>query len=83
MRFKQKVAVITGGSAGMGKAAALGFASEGAAVVINDINEEQLALTAQEIQQAGGRVATVLGDITASDTIKNPGGKGDGNVRHH
>ena len=70
MRFKQKVAVITGGSAGMGKAAALGFASEGAAVVVNDINEEQLALTAQEIQQAGGRVATVLGDITASDTIK-------------
>ena len=42
MRFKDKVAVITGGTSGMGEAAVLGFVREGASVVVNDINEEKL-----------------------------------------
>ena len=43
MRFKDKVAIITGGTAGMGRAAALGFAREEASVVINGRNEEKLS----------------------------------------
>jgi NAD(P)-dependent dehydrogenase (short-subunit alcohol dehydrogenase family) len=70
MRFKDRVAIITGGTAGMGRAAALGFAREGASVVINGRNEEKLQKTADEIRSAGGTVTAVRGDITVSDCIK-------------
>ena len=70
MRFKGRVAIITGGTAGMGKAAALGFAREGAYVVINGRNEEKLNKTAVEIRALGGKVTTVRGDITKSDCVK-------------
>ena len=70
MRFKDKVAVITGGTAGMGKATALGFAKEGACVVINARNEERLNKTAEEIRSLGGTVTPVRGDITRSDAVK-------------
>jgi NAD(P)-dependent dehydrogenase (short-subunit alcohol dehydrogenase family) len=71
MRFKDRVAIITGGTAGMGKAAALGFAKEGACVVINGRNEERLKAAADEIRTAGGIVTLVQGDITRSDIVKS------------
>lgn len=49
MRFQDKVVMITGGAAGIGKACAVKFASEGANVVICDVNEELGRATAQEI----------------------------------
>jgi 2-hydroxycyclohexanecarboxyl-CoA dehydrogenase len=70
MRFTGRVAIITGGTAGMGKAAALGFAKEGASVVINGRNEEKLSKAADEIRSAGGTVTAVKGDITRSDSVK-------------
>lgn len=70
MRFKNKVAIISGGTAGMGKAAAIGFAKEGASVVINGRNEERLNRTAEEIRAVGGAVTTAQGDITKSKSIK-------------
>jgi 2-hydroxycyclohexanecarboxyl-CoA dehydrogenase len=70
MRFKDKVAIITGGAAGMGNAAALGFAKEGAFVVINDINQEGLEKAAEEIRAIGGKVLTAHGDVTNSTTVK-------------
>jgi 2-hydroxycyclohexanecarboxyl-CoA dehydrogenase len=69
MRFKDKVAVITGGTSGMGLEAALGFAREGAAVVINDINEENLATTIEKIEAMGGKATPAPGDITKAETI--------------
>jgi NAD(P)-dependent dehydrogenase (short-subunit alcohol dehydrogenase family) len=70
MRFKGRVAIITGGTAGMGKAAALGFVKEGACVVINGRNKENLNKTADEIRSIGGTVTAVQGDITRSNTAK-------------
>jgi NAD(P)-dependent dehydrogenase (short-subunit alcohol dehydrogenase family) len=70
MRFTNKVAIITGGSQGMGKAAALGFAKEGASVVITSRSEEKLKKAADEIRAAGGSVMPVKGDVTKSESIK-------------
>ena len=69
MRFIDKVAVVTGGAAGMGRAAALGFAAEGAAVVVNDIDAGALDALAAEVRAAGGRIALAPGDITDPATV--------------
>jgi len=69
MRFKDKVAVITGGTSGMGEAAVLGFVREGASVVVNDIREERLQHMSEKIKAMGGDILLVQGDITKKETI--------------
>lgn len=69
MRFRDKVAVVTGGTSGMGLEAVLGFAREGAAVVVNDINEKMLSETIEKIRAMGGRATPAPGDITRRETI--------------
>ncbi len=54
MRLKDKVAIITGGSSGIGKAITLGFAKEGAKVVIAALHEDKCIEVADEINSAGG-----------------------------
>jgi len=70
MGFTNKVAIITGGTAGMGKAVAKALAREGASVVINGRNEANLRNTTDEIQATGGIVTAVQGDITKSGIVK-------------
>lgn len=53
-RFEGKVAIVTGAASGMGKASAIRLASEGAKVILGDINEEGLQQTAADIDSAGG-----------------------------
>ena len=60
MRFAGKVIVITGAAQGIGRACAVRFLSEGAKVVLADVNAERLAAAAQEI----GTPDTVLGVVT-------------------
>ena len=71
MRFENKVAIITGAGAGMGKAAAVAFAKEGASVVINDIDSGTLEETAREIRESGGTVTAVQGDAAESDCVNS------------
>ncbi len=62
-RLKEKVALITGGGAGIGEAVARTFAGEGAAVVITGRRKEELERVAGEIGRAGGRAVPVAGDV--------------------
>lgn len=54
-RLENKVAVITGGADGLGRAAAMKFGAEGATVIIWDMNEEKGLLTVSEIEKTGGK----------------------------
>jgi len=59
-----KVALITGGASGIGRATALLFAREGAAVAIVDVNEREGKAVVQTIINEGGRATFVRGDVT-------------------
>lgn len=62
-----KVAIISGGGRGIGRATALKLASEGAAVVVNDMDEAPANEVVLAIQAAGGRAVACVGDVTAAD----------------
>ncbi len=64
MRFRTKVAIISGGGDGIGRATALRLASEGAAVLVMDISETAAAGTVTAIEQSGGRAASSIGSVT-------------------
>ena len=64
MRLKDRVAVITGGGNGIGRATAIRFAEEGAAVVVGDLQGDSAAETVRLIESAGGRAVSVAIDVT-------------------
>lgn len=64
------IAVVTGGGSGIGKAIALGYAKEGAHVVVLDINAETAAATAKSIQAAGGGSASFRLDVTDREACR-------------
>lgn len=63
-RLDDKVAIITGASSGIGRAAALLFARQGAKVVLSARGRERLEAVADEIRAAGGSVAAIAGDVS-------------------
>lgn len=66
MRLKNKIALITGGSSGIGKETCLLFAAEGAKVVVVDINVEGAKETAKMIKKAGGEAIFFKADVSKS-----------------
>jgi len=67
--LKDKVAIITGGSEGLGRAAAQRLAAEGARVAICSRRADVLAKTAEGIRKAGGQVFAKSVDVTKADQI--------------
>jgi NAD(P)-dependent dehydrogenase (short-subunit alcohol dehydrogenase family) len=69
-QLQGKVAVITGGAGGIGRASALLFAREGAAVSIADLNQDEGQETVREISSAGGRAIFECADLTRAADCK-------------
>src|SRR5258706_2507730 len=80
--FKERVAVVTGGASGLGRAMALRFAREGMKIVLADIEKEALGKTEKEFDDAGYPVLSVRTDVSnrrevdalADKAFKNFGG---------
>lgn len=70
MDFTGKVALITGGGNGIGRAASVGFAQRGAKVVVVDRDGAAAEATAGIIRQNGGEATAVIADVTKSDDVK-------------
>ncbi|MDQ6600883.1 SDR family NAD(P)-dependent oxidoreductase [Bacillus salipaludis] len=70
MRLENKATIITGGGTGIGKETALLFASEGAKVVITDINQESGRQTVKDIQTNGGEAIFVHHDVSKEEDWK-------------
>lgn len=71
-QLKDKVAIVTGASRGIGKAAALALVSQGAKVVINYARSSEAAeATVKEIEEIGGKAISVQADVSKSDEVDN------------
>ena len=63
-----KIAVITGGISGLGRASALRYAQEGASVIVADINADRGANAAQEMSAGGAEVEFIQVDVTSQSS---------------
>jgi 3-oxoacyl-[acyl-carrier protein] reductase len=70
MRLKDKVSIITGAGRGIGKATALKFASEGARVVVCDVDNQAISETVSEIEAMGREAIGFKVDVTNHDQIR-------------
>ena len=70
MDFTGKIALITGGGNGMGRAASVGFAQHGAKVVVVDRDAAAAEATAGIVRQNGGEAIAVTADVTKSADVK-------------
>lgn len=73
MKIKDRVALITGGGQGIGKAIALNFAREGAKIAVNDIsfNEAKAMETVEELRKLGVEAELFLADVSKEDEVNS------------
>jgi NAD(P)-dependent dehydrogenase (short-subunit alcohol dehydrogenase family) len=69
-KLEGKIIIVTGGSTGIGRAAALRCAADGAAVVIADVNVDAGRATVAEIEKAGRRASFVQTDVTDGEQVR-------------
>lgn len=70
MRFKDKVAIVTGAGQGIGEHYAKAIAAEGAAVVVAEINADNAKRVADEIVAAGGKAIALATDVSSEESCK-------------
>ncbi len=70
MQLKDKNAIVTGSAHGIGRAIALGYAAEGARVVVGDIDFPAAQQTAADIQAAGGEAFAVAVDVSRREEVE-------------
>jgi len=70
MRLKDRVAIVTGAGQGIGEAAALRMAQEGAKVVVSDVNEQTGQAVVRAIGEAGGQATFVRADVSDVQDVK-------------
>jgi 3-oxoacyl-[acyl-carrier protein] reductase len=70
VRFKDRVAMVTGGGRGIGAAAVRRFAQDGASVVVADLDEGPARALAAEIEQGGGRALAVGCDVSQRRSVE-------------
>ena len=66
-RIQGRVAIVTGGASGIGKAVSKRLAEEGAKVIVTDIQEEMGLKTSLEIKEAGGTTEFLRHDVTQEE----------------
>ena len=72
MKLKDKIALVTGSSRGVGRAVALGFAKQGANVIVNyTSNENAASEVVSEIQSMGGKAISVKADVAQKPEAEN------------
>ena len=64
MKLENRIAIVTGGGSGIGAAAALAFAGEGARVLVADVNEAGAKSVAERIEKAGGQAVAARADVS-------------------
>ena len=69
-RLAEKVALVTGSGAGIGRSTALAFAREGAKVVVNDVNEEAGEETVGMVAAGGGQATFIHADVSRSADVE-------------
>ena len=66
-----RVALITGSGSGQGRAAAAKFADRGAAIAVNDINDEGAAETVRMVEEAGGEAVAIHADVSVLEDVES------------
>src|SRR5690349_5739605 len=70
MRLKDRVAIVTGGASGIGKASIDRFAAEGATVVVADINASAIDIVVSDLKERGIEAAGHICDVSQQDQTR-------------